>query len=549
MKDRTKILVLDDEQRILDEIGEFLTDYDYLIFKASRPSEAMELFTRYNIDIAIIDIRMPEMDGLTFLKKVKAEYPNTEVIMISGHGDMDSVVTALRNGASDFFQKPFRLPSILAAIQRTVKYHKLSTKFSELKSKYSLLTTELQNQMGFEIIGKSKEMQNVVKLMKKVAITANTSVLIIGESGTGKELIAKAIHHMSVRKGNIFYSVNCSAIPETLFESEFFGHIKGSFTGANDSRAGWFEIANNGTLFLDEIGDMPLTQQSKLLRVLEEKQVARVGSRKTTDFNVRVVTASNRSLQEMIKNNRFRLDLYHRISTFIIQIPPLRERKEDIPMLVDHFIKKLSAEVGKNIQKVEESVYEKLSQYEYPGNIRELRNIIERALILSEGKVLRSKDFHINEMIAFNNSGTGQDGDSAESGKMPTEDNFAMEIVPLQELEYLTIIKVLMEAGYKKSKAAKMLGISYQVLLRKLKMQVPEYMKDNYGDVDFIESEYKRLSNLYHIENMTLTNLKEVEHEAIRKAMKQSKNKRDKAAELLDISYQSICRKLQRVDL
>jgi DNA-binding NtrC family response regulator len=549
MKDKTKILVLDDEQRILDELGEFLTDYDYLIYKANKPSEAMEYFANNTIDIAIVDIRMPEMDGLTFLKKIKAEYPNTEVIMISGHGDMDSVVTALRNGASDFFQKPFRLPSILAAIQRTVRYHKLSTKFSELKSKYSLLTSELQNQMGFEIIGKSKKMEEVVRLMKKVAATSNTSVLIIGESGTGKELIAKAIHHMSDRSANIFYSVNCSAIPETLFESEFFGHIKGSFTGADDSRAGWFEIANNGTLFLDEIGDMPLSQQSKLLRVLEEKQVARVGSRKMTDFNVRVVTASNRSLQEMIRNNNFRLDLYHRISTFIIQIPPLRERKEDIPMLVDHFINKLGKEVGKNIQKVEDSVYEKLNQYDFPGNIRELRNIIERALILSEGKVLRSKDFHINEVIAFTGLPGNQERKAQETETEETENSFAMEVIPLHELEYITIIKVLIDAGYKKSKAAKMLGISYQVLLRKLKMQVPEYMKDNYGDVDFIESEYKRLSKLYHLENMTTTNLKEVEKEAVRKAMKVSKNKRDKAAKLLDISYQSICRKLQRIEL
>ncbi len=551
MKNETNILVLDDEQRILDEIGEFLTDYDYKVYKALRPSEAMEVFDEHQIDIAIVDIRMPEMDGLTFLQKIKKEYPATEVIMISGHGDMDSVVKALRNGASDFFSKPFRLPSILAAIQRTVRFHTLSTEYIDLKSRYSFLTSELQNQMGFEIVGKSAAMKNVIEMMNKVAATNSTSVLIVGESGTGKELIAKGVHFMSSRKDNIFYSVNCSAIPETLFESEFFGHIKGSFTGANDSRPGWFEIANGGTLFLDEIGDMPLTQQSKLLRVLEEKQVSRIGSRKTTDFDVRVISASNRSLREMIKQNKFRLDLYHRISTFIIQIPPLRERKEDIPLLLEHFVKKLKKEVGKDIQKIEDAVYTVLMQYDFPGNIRELRNIIERAIILSDGKVLKAKDFHINESIAFV---TGKP--EAEVVAKP-EDNqwvetkqaFVPEVIPLDELEYLTIISALYKAGYKKTAAAKMLGISYQVLLRKLKSKVPDYMKGNYGDADFIESEYKRLDSLYHIGDTPVLTLKEMEEKALKDAMKVSKNKREKAAKLLKISYQSLCRRLQRIDV
>ncbi len=552
MKNEINILVLDDEQRILDEIGEFLTDYDYTVFKALRPSEAMEIFDEHQIDIAIVDIRMPEMDGLTFLQKIKKEYPNTEVIMISGHGDMDSVVQALRSGASDFFSKPFRLPSILAAIQRTVRYHKLSTEYMDLKSRYSFLTTELQNQMGFEIVGKSRAMKNVVEMMNKVAATHSTSVLIVGESGTGKELIAKGIHFMSARKDNIFYSVNCSAIPEHLFESEFFGHLKGSFTGANDSRPGWFEIANKGTLFLDEIGDMPLSQQSKLLRVLEEKQVSRIGSRKTTDFDVRVVTASNRSLRDMINQNKFRLDLYHRISTFIIQIPPLRDRKDDIPLLLEHFVKKLKGEVGKDIQKIEDDVYAILMQYDFPGNIRELRNIIERALILSDGKVLKAKDFHINESIAFVSAKPVAEevirraaGDALNEPKQA----FIPEVIPLVELEYITIINALYKAGYKKTRAAKMLGISYQVLLRKLKSLVPDYMKDNYGDVDFIESEYNRLNRLYHIDDTPVLTLKEMEEKALRDAMRASKNKREKAAKMLNISYQSICRRLQRIDI
>ncbi len=548
MNKKANILILDDEKRIVEEISEFLLDYDYTVFTASLPSEALDILLNNQINIAIVDIRMPEMNGLTFLEKIKIEYPNTEVIMISGHGDMDSVVTALRNGASDFFQKPFRLPNILAAIQRTIKYHTLNAEYTQLKSKYSLLTSELQNKMGFEIIGKSKAMQNVVQLMKKVANTDHTAVLITGESGTGKELIAKGIHHMSKRKDNIFYSVNCSAIPETLFESEFFGHLKGSFTGANDSREGWFEIADGGSLFLDEIGDMPLTQQSKLLRIIEEKKVSRVGSRKTSTFNVRIITASNRSLTEMIRQNTFRLDLFHRISTFIIEIPPLRDRKEDIPMLVDYFIGKLKKQVNSKIKKVEDKVYDILTEYHYPGNIRELRNIIERALILADGTTLKAKDFHINEHVAFVKESTANT--SFPKKDTPKKDKeYIQEVLPLKKLEYITIINALVTAGYKKSKAAKLLGVSYQILLRKLKMQVPDYLKENYSDADFIETEYNRLNNLYHIEKRKEFNLKAVEEKAIRDAMRVTKNRRDQAAELLEISYQSISRKLQNIKL
>jgi DNA-binding NtrC family response regulator len=250
------ILVLDDEPRMRDEIEEFLTGQDFMVYKASLPSEAFEILEQNAIDILILDVKLPEMDGLEVLQKVKESHTSLEVIMISGHGDMHTVIEAMRLGAFDYFQKPFRLPEINHAIERTRRFIQLSAKLKSTEHKFGILSKEIQNVFGHDLIGKSKSMKKVVDLMSKVAMTDKTSVLITGESGTGKELVARGIHFLSKRNKQFFYSVNCSAVPESLFESEFFGHKKGAFTDAREDKEGWFEIADKGTLFLDEIGDM-----------------------------------------------------------------------------------------------------------------------------------------------------------------------------------------------------------------------------------------------------------------------------------------------------
>jgi DNA-binding NtrC family response regulator len=453
--EKIRILVVDDEQRVRDEIAEFLEENKYTVYKAGLPSQAFDILDRQEVDIIILDIKLPEMDGLTALKKIKESHPDVEVIMISGHGDMTSVIDAMRKGAADFFPKPFRLMDINLAIQRTTRYIGLNQKYKELEKNYSLISNEIQKNIGHQLIGKSKSMKSVIGMMTKVANVENTTVLITGESGTGKELVARGIHFMSKRKDQFFHSVNCSAIPETLFESEFFGHKKGSFTGAIENKAGWFEIANKGTLFLDEIGDMPLSQQAKLLRVLEERKVSRVGSHDKISVDVRVIAASNQELEKMSHNKEFRLDLYHRISSFIIHLPPLRERKEDIELLLRYFIDYYASLLGKPVKKVDSNIAKELSDYHFPGNIRELKNMVERAIIISEGDVLKLNDFQVNT-------------NTSNSLNLNTV-NDNQEIWDLELAEKILIKKALEKSNNNKSKAADLLKISWQSLDRRMK--------------------------------------------------------------------------------
>jgi len=362
-------------------------------FSAELPSLAFDILKKNKIDIVVLDLRLPEMNGLDVLKEIKKLHPGIEVIIITGHGDMDSVIKAMRLGAIDFFTKPFRLIEVQNAIERTKKFIYLQKKLNEIKMNYSLVSKELKEKFGNNIIGKSKEIKNVLNLMVKVAKAGNTSVLITGESGTGKELVARGIHSLSDRKDHYFYAVNCSAVPENLFESSFFGHKKGAFTGANEDKKGWFEIASGGTLFLDEIGDMPAAQQSKFLRVLEEKKITKVGSHIEIPVDVRIIAATNKDAKKLITNNVLRADLYHRLSSFEINIPPLRERIEDIPLLLDHFIELFSVNLKKNIEGINKNALEKLMAYDFPGNIRELKNMIEKAVILCDGDKLAAGYF------------------------------------------------------------------------------------------------------------------------------------------------------------
>jgi DNA-binding NtrC family response regulator len=451
---RLTILVLDDEDGIREELTDFFELNDYIVKPASKPSEAFRILLEETIDIAVLDIQLPEMDGLEVLQKIKQNYPEIEVIMITGHGDTDSVIKALRLGAFDFFKKPFRTLEIKNSIERTQKFIELNQKLEIAEQTAQLISRELEKECGTTFIGKSREIRDATELVKKVAAYDETSVLITGESGTGKELIARSIHLLSNRKNKFFYAVNCSAVPENLFESEFFGHTKGAFTGAAENKAGWFEIANHGTLFLDEIGDMPITQQIKLLRVLEEKSIRRIGSHREIPVNVRIISASNKNIEKLASENQFRLDLFHRLNSFSIHIPPLRKRREDIHPLIDYFAIRFAVKMRKQLDSIHPEVYELLSAYPFYGNVRELKNLIERAVILAEDGVIQAKHFVINHHAK------------------PVEivqNKAHEENLDLEENEKRLILKALEKAKNNKTKAAELLNISWFALNRKMK--------------------------------------------------------------------------------
>lgn len=324
MEKPLSILILDDEIRIREAFKDLLSNFDFDLHLAGLPSEAFEILKTTEIDIVLLDIRMPEMDGLQVLSKIRKEYPDIEVIMVTGHGNMDVVIKSMRLGAFDFIAKPVRFIDLRRAIEKTRRYIEINSRLADAQLNNSLLSREIQANIGGEIIGDSPSLRNIIDQMHQVAQTDDTPVLITGESGTGKELVARGIHYLSSRKEKYFYAVNCSAIPDTLFESEFFGHTKGAFTNATEAKIGWFEIARNGTLFLDEIGELPINLQTKFTRVLEVKKISRIGSHTELDTDVRIISATNQDIEDMVHDNRFRTDLYFRLNTFHIHVPPLR---------------------------------------------------------------------------------------------------------------------------------------------------------------------------------------------------------------------------------
>ncbi|MCE1200578.1 MAG: sigma-54 dependent transcriptional regulator [Bacteroidia bacterium] len=448
-----RILVVDDEVRMREEIGEYLRKRSYEVQTAPDPGEATRLLQHYDFDIAIVDIKLPGISGLELLKIIREAHAQVEVIMISGHGDMQSVIEAMRLGAIDFFQKPFRLIELNQALQRTRRFIEISQQLRQTRSTLNLLSSQFRQHNGSAMIGSSEAIQKVTSLMEKVASTDHTSVLITGESGTGKELVAMGIHLLSSRKNNLFHSVNCSAVTESLFESEFFGHKKGAFTGATEDRQGWFEVASGGTLFLDEIGDLPLGQQAKLLRALEERKIRRVGGHHEISVDVRVIAASNQPLEEMVSEKKFRADLFHRMSTFVIHLPPLRERAEDIGPIANHFTALYARSMNKNIAGISPTALQMLKQYPFPGNIRELRNMIERAVILCDGHYLETTHLAINATPQF----------PAQATETPEETS-----LDLDQVEKETILKALQRAGGNKTTAARLLNITWQTLDRRL---------------------------------------------------------------------------------
>ncbi len=447
------ILVLDDDPIIRNLMRSMLKDKSNLQV-AEKPSKAFEMMKEHPIDILICDFMMPEMDGLEVLDKVKEDYPHIEVIMISAEGDIDTVIGALRRGAVDYFRKPFKAEDIWIAIERTKKFSELNANLSNYKNRNKYLQNVIHEKVGDDIVGKSSSIKDIMQQMQQVAKTHDTSVLILGESGTGKELVARGIHKMSSRKDDVFGAVNMSAVPESLFESEFFGHKKGSFTGAVADKAGWFEVANKGTLFFDEIGEMDQSLQVKLLRVLEDRKYTKVGAQKEESFDIRIVAATNKTVREMSEGRIFRSDLYYRLSTFTIYLPPLRDRADDIPLLVEHFFKTLVPRMGKEIKKIHPEVMSLLTSYHFPGNIRELRNLMERAIIICDGQELRPD--HLPPIVK-------------QQEQPDSEETFVNDdVLDLREIEKRTIIRALEKANYNKNEAAKMLNLDWNALYRRI---------------------------------------------------------------------------------
>ncbi len=382
-----KVLVIDDEERFTEEIVEFLENNDFKAVAANTAQEGIDFLNQEKFDLLILDVRLDAgVNGIDLLKQVKPQHPDMEIIVVSGHGDMDTVIDAMRYGAIDYLRKPFRHIDIRIAIERTGKFIDLNRKVKHLENKQSLISESLEAQINRQIIGVSKQMKGVIEMAMMAAKYSDTNVLITGESGTGKENIARMIHFASTRKNNLFCAVNSSAIPESLMESEFFGHRKGSFTGAISDQKGFFEISDNGSLFLDEIADMPMNLQAKMLRAIEEKEITRIGESSPIKTNFRIISATNHNVQELVDSKHFRLDLMHRLNTLHIHIPALRDRVEDIEPLMNYYVEFFCKQFKKPVMHIDQERVDAMKEYAFPGNIRELRNLIERAVILSKGR-------------------------------------------------------------------------------------------------------------------------------------------------------------------
>jgi len=451
-----KILVVDDDLLLRDFLSETLNRSGYQVNLASTGEEALENIRKEDYDIILSDVRMPNMDGMELLKTTRNFLPDAKVVMMTAYGTVQNAVEAMKLGAYDYVMKPFSIDEIKLVLKRALEHKQLL-----LENK--LLRSEVIGKYRFDnIVGKSPQMQKIFELVETVADTKAT-VLITGESGTGKELIAKAIHYNSPRREGPFIRINCAALPEGLVESELFGHEKGSFTGAIRQSRGRFELADRGVLLLDEISEISLHLQGKLLRVLQEREFERVGSGISIQVDVRIIATSNRDLNRLIEQGKFREDLFYRLNVVPIHIPPLRERKEDIPALAQHFLKKYNLENNRQIKGISQKVYEMFLSYFWPGNVRELENYIERAVVTAKGKILTPRDFPKELALGRIN--------------LPSEE---IEVgSTIYEAERKLILKTLKAQGGNRSKAAEILGISTRTLRNKLH----EYgLKDEMAD-------------------------------------------------------------------
>ena len=386
--ERTRLLVVDDEAVIREGLKRILEAEDFAVETCSSGYGAIEAMQQREFDLIVTDLKMPGMDGIEVLKSVRTLQPNVPVILITGYASVDTAVEAMKNGASDYLQKPFAPDLLLEKVRNALEQRPLQLDEVHLKEEITL-------HHGFhQFIGESREMQKVYHRIMHVAAT-NSTVLITGESGTGKELAARAIHENSPRKDKPFVAVDCSSLAETLLESELFGHVKGSFTGAVQTKTGLFKVADGGTLFLDEVSNISISTQAKLLRALQERKITPIGSTQPVPIDIHLVAATNKNLKVMAHEGTFREDLFFRLNIIPIELPPLRERTQDIPILIRHFLKKYTAEIGKEIKGIAPDVMAFLEGYAYPGNVRELENMIERAVVLAEGDIIRNEDLEL----------------------------------------------------------------------------------------------------------------------------------------------------------
>ena len=440
------ILLIEDDEILRITISDSLKKMGWPVTAAEDGQEGLNLIKKNNFDIVISDIRLPKINGIDVLKEIKNYYPNTEVIMITAFGNIEDAVGIIKFGAYDYITKPFHTDDLIFRIKKIIDYQ-------TLKNDYAALKNQCDDHSLLNIIGKSNMMQGVFDLIERVS-KIDSNILITGESGTGKGLVAKIIHLKSKRAKNPFIKVSCAALPETLLESELFGHEKGSFTGAIKRRYGRFEMAKDGTIFLDEVGEIPMSIQVKLLRAIQENEFERVGGEETIKVDVRIISATRKNLEKAIEDGEFREDLYYRLKVIPIHIPPLRERKEDIPILVDYFIKRFNKKLSRLVEITSEAL-KCLLDYDFPGNVRELENIIERSVALSTSDTINAYDI----VMAVEKDGFIS---------LRDEDIPSLKDV-ISKTEMTHLMKVLEKTNWNRIKAAKILGISRKNLWEKLK--------------------------------------------------------------------------------
>ena len=448
-----KILIVEDKDSLAQMLRETLELAGYEVEVANDGAEGIEKVKDSKVDVVITDMKLPKKNGLEVLKASKDENPLTPVIVMTAYGSIETAVNAMKLGAYDFITKPLDTDHLQLLIQRSVKNQRIVTE-------NMLLKDILSQRVGMpDIIGKSPRMVEVAENIQKVSAT-RTNVLLLGESGTGKELFARAIHDLSPRKDYPFVPINCAAIPNELLESELFGHEKGAFTGAGERKLGKLELADKGTVFLDEIGEMNMALQAKILRAVQEGEIDRVGGARAIKIDIRIIAASNRDLESAVADNTFREDLYYRLSVFPVSLPPLRERKDDIPSLVEHFISKYSLEMNVAHKAISPDAMNFLKGYAWKGNVRELENVIERALILCEGDTITKKELRLTSTA----SSEELPGDIAMNGTLDEVAKAALRIVESRRIK-----KALDDTHGNKTRAAEILKVSYKTLLTKIK--------------------------------------------------------------------------------
>jgi len=444
MTHRGSILLVDDEEKILKALGRALRDAGHTVTETASARHGQRLLAERTFDVLIVDNIMPELSGLDLIREFVAAVPEHErpqILMMTAHATVESAIEAMKLGALDYLQKPFEIDELLVVVRRALDHQRLRTE-------YRYLVSERDEQFDhYGIIGRSRAMQEVIRRAELVAGTKST-VLITGETGTGKELVARAIHDRSAQRDMPLIKVNCAAIPETLLESELFGHVRGAFTGATTTKKGKFGLADGGTIFLDEIGTMNPTLQSKLLRVLQEREIEPLGSERTEKIDVRVIAATNRDLRQMVADGKFQEDLFYRLNVIPIEIPPLRERRDDIPALIEHFVRKHAQRIGRRVDKIDDGVLAGLQQYDWPGNVRELENTIERAVVLAAGPAFTAQAVSVIGAVTQQTTGLPS---------LRLRQN-------IEWVERETIRRALESAGGVKKDAAETMGISQRAL-------------------------------------------------------------------------------------